>query len=1238
MMPNFRTVRLVRGRGGYGFTLSGQAPCCISWIAEESSAEDVGIRKGDYIVAVNGHNVYDASHEHVVKLIGMSTDALSLEIQESKSTDLSSSDDENLRAAAAQFASEPHINKRRIMAKPPHSGQSRSTELSYYDFNRTEQVLSELKSGALFQSVLSAIDANSYDVDSSTSSKSSHGSRTKSKHSSRNRESNMNMSNVPIAKLHSNSNSMQRAKFKDSRPSHKRNLSMPIENVNFQANYSANSSNNVFVQSIVAYLGTVEMMILHHEDIPNSSLAAIESCVQQLRREQHIHQRVLLKVMQTSVKLYSADADIIAVYDGHHICYSSACPEDNRFFCIVTLHRNNQVRCHQFMVDPDICSHRNHLEKAKRFGIQCSMDTETGNCIEFPRSPRIILKMVEALFNTQEDKSVSGSEASQNNLIHTDENSEIITTADSGIDGINGPAVRSQNPIQQFLGKSKKKETSSKLSQQNLKKHDMKSSNGATPQVDRYMAATAGLPPPMNKLGIGKYKIGAGTLPLQRSSISAGSGSHLGSQTHEVRQSKRGRKGNKSGDGLFFRVPKRSSSRQLRLNMKNVMSKSSESIPLSETGNLSGASSIESLNSNASLPSCFNGLGSVLHNTEGGGRVANWAISFDRMLDDKMGLKYFTEFLRKEFSQENILFWLECEKLQKLAPDDEHTLKEASGNIYHRFLSPQATSPVNIDSKGQRLSEEAISKPPHPNMFDQQQNQIYKLMKLDSYSRFLKSSLYRQCIMCDIEGLPLPLEPEAKETSNETHIESRHSFSLKHRRFFQRSNKSQKSQGSNDSIHRDSSDSESGFLELASTTRGEDLSTMQQVGVDASLICRLVLWDGSSTVLYAEAGKATIREALTALCERRGVPLSAVDIYYQNEDRALALDQDISVLAGQEVRVERRTLFRLDMLPIGRSVGVKAKPTKAIEEVLKPVVSKYGLEFDDLQTTLSGESSLLDISQSVNILDGLRVCIDHINSKSGSAIESKDKTSKKMRNNQKMKNNMPAISDTEELINIMSASHNSKMHDQRGLLSEMNLELPDFLKTPVPSPSKTPIPVSVNSNNNNHQKEDLDLVLNTNSNGYPLDVPKPKGGKLSPNPVSTGNAKARIQKLKCLGDGKQSIMDTPGDTRHMRRKTPSLDTDVSNVEAYETDSISALDDDPYVITKWMQSVSYTPKYPYAPDLDTTVTDSTTSTDNGVLDSVFESELQLEQTSSSMIHQSVIHDHRYTKRKIKGIVV
>lgn len=48
---------------------------------------------------------------------------------------------------------------------------------------------------------------------------------------------------------------------------------------------------------------------------------------------------------------------------------------------------------------------------------------------------------------------------------------------------------------------------------------------------------------------------------------------------------------------------------------------------------------------------------------------------------------------------------------------------------------------------------------------------------------------------------------------------------------------------------------------------------------------------------------------------------------------------------------------RLDLVPINRSVGLKAKPTKPVTEVLRPVVAKYGLQLGDLVAKIVSKPS-----------------------------------------------------------------------------------------------------------------------------------------------------------------------------------------------------------------------------------------------------------------------------------------
>uniref|UniRef100_A0A8B9D933 RGS domain-containing protein n=1 Tax=Anser cygnoides TaxID=8845 RepID=A0A8B9D933_ANSCY len=67
-------------------------------------------------------------------------------------------------------------------------------------------------------------------------------------------------------------------------------------------------------------------------------------------------------------------------------------------------------------------------------------------------------------------------------------------------------------------------------------------------------------------------------------------------------------------------------------------------------------------------------------------------------------------------------------------------MQEKAKEIYMTFLSSKASSQVNVE--GQSRLNETILETPHPLMFQKLQDQIFNLMKYDSYSRFLKSDIF----------------------------------------------------------------------------------------------------------------------------------------------------------------------------------------------------------------------------------------------------------------------------------------------------------------------------------------------------------------------------------------------------------------------------------------------------------------------------------------------------------------
>ncbi|XP_018602224.1 regulator of G-protein signaling 12 isoform X2 [Scleropages formosus] len=469
-------------------------------------------------------------------------------------------------------------------------------------------------------------------------------------------------------------------------------------------------------------------------------------------------------------------------------------------------------------------------------------------------------------------------------------------------------------------------------------------------------------------------------------------------------------------------------------------------------------------------------------------------------------------------------------------------LSQKACEIYNNFLSSRATTPVNIDRQAQ-LADDVLNAP-RPDMFQEPQLQIFNLMKFDSYARFLRSSMYQECMLAEVEGHPLssihrasgsPEQPnlvtprkEAKKVNpvkgktqecKEEHAEKKRGiFSLRNRNtsFGKGPKKSDMGDSSHDvpssNGRRESrgSLSSSASLELGSGSsagrvEGDSrtpVATCEKEKVPAS--CAVSLPDGSRFHLPIRPG-LSIRELLLGLCEKRCINLAAVDLFLAGGEKPLVLDQDCVTLSSRDLRLEKRTLFRLDLVPINRSVGLKAKPTKPITEVLRPVVAKYGLRLNDLEARISGDGELLDLGRPISCLDGLRVVLDvarhpsrrdlsarrapplmarsrstagdekavNVRGGNGSAAKLGEKSKQKKIN----------IDEAEEFFELLSKAQSSRADDQRGLLSKQNLVLPDFLRLssePTPSPAAPACSTPTSRRNTlsaSRQSQSLDSAL-----------------------------------------------------------------------------------------------------------------------------------------------------------------
>ncbi|XP_070362439.1 regulator of G-protein signaling 12 isoform X4 [Equus asinus] len=427
-------------------------------------------------------------------------------------------------------------------------------------------------------------------------------------------------------------------------------------------------------------------------------------------------------------------------------------------------------------------------------------------------------------------------------------------------------------------------------------------------------------------------------------------------------------------------------------------------------------------------------------------------------------------------------------------------------------------------------------------MFKEQQLQIFNLMKFDSYTRFLKSQLYQECILAEVEGRSLPDSQQVPSSPASKHsISSDHSnvstpkklsgksksgrslneelgdedsekkrkgafFSWSRTRSTGRSQKKKDhSDHPNDPLHANGGlgrrESQGSVSSAGSLDLSEACRTSAPERDKAAKHCCIQLPDGTSCVVLVKAG-LSIKEVLSGLCERHGINGAAVDLFLVGGDKPLVLHQDSSILESRDLRLEKRTLFRLDLVPINRSVGLKAKPTKPVTEVLRPVVAKYGLHLSELVARLSGEKEPLDLGAPISSLDGQRVILEERDPSRGKVSTDKQKSAAVKQNiavNASSRNHSatgeertlgksnsikikgengknardPRLSkreesiakigkkkyqkinldEAEEFFELISKAQSNRADDQRGLLRKEDLVLPEFLRLP-PSPTE----------------------------------------------------------------------------------------------------------------------------------------------------------------------------------------
>ncbi|XP_023680912.2 regulator of G-protein signaling 14 isoform X1 [Paramormyrops kingsleyae] len=508
-----------------------------------------------------------------------------------------------------------------------------------------------------------------------------------------------------------------------------------------------------------------------------------------------------------------------------------------------------------------------------------------------------------------------------------------------------------------------------------------------------------------------------------------------------------------------------------------------------------GRGSSHSLNSGSSLA----GGGGTSQSL---GAVASWAVSFERLLADPVGVRYFTAFLKLEVSVENIQFWQACERFRQIPASQKEELTRDAWTVFGTYLSKSATYPINIDDTA-RVQEKDLESPT-PNMFDKAQQQIFKLMKFDSYTRFVRSPIYQNCMLADMEGRPLPEpcqaakspEPRRSQVTDgpsssdkskkklklvpfgmEVAVERRRGTPGKkaeEKRWDKRGSWGAAEIGDNylcvgperQSLARSSSGVQWTAPSSKSDMQPSSLGHPERVALGMTeKYCCVYFPDGTASLVATRPG-VSIRDMLAVPCKKRGIPFSDVTAYLQSNDKEpLSMDLDSYVLKEQEVWLELQVTFLVEVAFSRKIEKVTQKSSKTLGEALLRVMQEHGVQPEEAVVTMTGGKDPLDTTMNITSLANKKLQLHKVKTKSeNSSLGVSDQpalhqrqpatgqtlSADKLRPNSRRRNAaVRRTYDMDGLMELLNRAQWCSADDQRGLLCKDHLELPEFLQLPL---------------------------------------------------------------------------------------------------------------------------------------------------------------------------------------------
>ncbi|OAF65604.1 hypothetical protein A3Q56_06696 [Intoshia linei] len=726
---NSYTIRLDKNRHGYGLTITGERPCILSSIQQGSPADRAGLKVGDCLVSINDISVKNATHDKVVYMVG-SSNCLVLQVTRRLNVDIKN--DLKLKNNFIRKASKKYILPRsntQILNPIGNLGEftdMAKTEgltndnLKVFPFKRNLSVSSR-RNRVMYRENVKRENSR---VNLATTKRLSQNKRNKIRYLDQQRQvsgdTKISFKSGPIDKEHYSRNIF----FVDRPVNFKNNEKTKefLENrQNIQKAHSSAPATNLLhvYKVIVGYIGTTQL--------PMSSMFrkfTIQDSVKRLDALKCNYTLMALLLSTQEIRFINSIGKYIAKYSLEDIAYIGRYELDTKFFGIITQNSNTNkyeskslkstfpsnnsthVDCHIFYTDRSLAlNHEQHSIIAKKFAFKSTKILQSDN-----KNSRLMDRICCQEFTLESTPILV-------NVIKILENYKSKYSKDKLNEKKSMSHINSDSSLNQI--------------QKNIKRIQIGCDNSS--EDSSWDSRT------------GWYN---GMLPME--DITTSSLTSFGSSgNNAVEQQWRG----------FAEKQKLNNLRKHIRSQPLPQSEKNPQLDIDKQLDQDWKIANDQVKSSNSLDLCKMPKNS--HFIEKPKITDNWKKSFDCLLNDSIGIKIFTYFLKLEFSEENIKFWISCNEY-KNSIQNEVCRKKIGKYIFDTYICQNGIEAINInDDTRSAISLNKIYECSNECVLNQAQSEIYTLMKMDSYCRFVTSDIFQDCVNSEKRGeaISIPVKP-----------------------------------------------------------------------------------------------------------------------------------------------------------------------------------------------------------------------------------------------------------------------------------------------------------------------------------------------------------------------------------------------------------------------------------------------------------------------------------------------